>query len=106
MFPVLEEEGVYIIEDVETSFWTKGSVYGYETRYGYKHKDSILEIFKDVVDTVNQEFAGKRANRVMHHDSIGSVTFSRNCIIIIKKTKKMRGYRFADKVDYPTDKDN
>jgi len=102
LFPVLEENGVYIIEDVETSYWTKEGLYGYKTRYGYKHNDSILEIFKDVVDTVNQEFAGKRKNRVtVDHDSIGSITFSRNCIIIVKKTKETRPYRFAERVDFP-----
>ena len=96
LFPTLEEGGVYIIEDIETSYWTKNDIYGYATRYGYKHPNSIIEIFKEVSDSVNSEFAGNRPNRVMHHNMIGSITFSRNCIIIVKKTRPKREYRFRD----------
>ena len=90
----MQEGGVYIIEDVETSYWTKNGLYGYSTNYGYKHPNSIIEIFKEVADSVNSEFAGKKENRVMHHNMIGSITFSRNCIIIVKKTVVDRPYRF------------
>jgi|MesohylFT_1024984.scaffolds.fasta_scaffold09545_2 hypothetical protein len=94
LFPTLVEGGIYIIEDIETSYWTKNGLYGYETRYGYKHPNSIIEIFKEIADTVNSEFAGNRKNRVMHHNMIGSITFSRNCIIIVKKTQPDRSYRY------------
>jgi hypothetical protein len=95
LFPSLCEGGVYIIEDIETSYWTRGGLYGYQTRYGYKNPSSIIEIFKEVADSVNTEFAGKRPNRVEHHESIGSITFSKNCIIITKKNQKTRPYRFS-----------
>lgn len=94
LFPTLEDGGIYIIEDVETSYWTKNGLYGYETRYGYKHPNSIIEIFKEVADSVNSEFAGFRPNRVMHHNMISSITFSRNCIIIVKQTRPHRDYRY------------
>lgn len=95
LFPLLCEGGVYIIEDIETSYWTKGGLYGYQTRYGYKHPDSIIEIFKEVADSVNTEFAKNISNRVQHHDKIGSITFSKNCIIIVKKNAESRQYRFS-----------
>lgn len=95
LFPSLVEGGIYIIEDIETSYWTKHGLYGYETNYGYKHPNSIIEIFKEVADTVNTEFAGERDNKVMHHNMIGSITFSRNCIIIVKKTITPRTYRYS-----------
>jgi hypothetical protein len=94
LFPSLQEGGIYIIEDIETSYWTKNGLYGYETRYGYKHPDSIIEIFKEVADSVNAEFAGNRPSRVMHHNMISSITFSRNCIIIVKQTRPERPYRY------------
>uniref|UniRef100_A0A6C0JWS9 Methyltransferase n=1 Tax=viral metagenome TaxID=1070528 RepID=A0A6C0JWS9_9ZZZZ len=94
LFPSLEDGGVYIIEDIETSYWTKNGLYGYETHYGYKHPNSIIEIFKEVADSVNSEFSGQRQNRVMHHHMIGSITFSRNCIIIVKQTRPHRYYRY------------
>lgn len=96
LFPLLEEGGIYIIEDIETSYWTKGSIYGYPTRYGYKHANSIIEVFKDVVDGVNSEFAGEREYKVKHTNLIGSITFSQNSIIITKKTKERRQYRFRE----------
>ena len=80
LFPLLCEGGIYIIEDIETSYWTRNEVYGYPTSYGYKHPNSIIEIFKEVVDTVNSEFCGSRLNKVKHHDKISSVTFFKNCI--------------------------
>lgn len=94
LFPTLCEGGIYIIEDIETSYWTKGDCYGYQTKYGYKNKRSIIEIFKDIVDTINSEFAGKHHNDVMHHDKIASITFFKNCIIIVKKTQIERPYRY------------
>lgn len=98
LFPTLQEGGVYIIEDIETSYWTTNGLYGYETRYGYKHPNSIIEIFKEVADSVNAEFVGHRPNRVMHHNMIGSITFSRNCIIIVKQTRPTRPYRFSHNI--------
>ena len=95
LFPSLREGGIYIIEDVETSYWTKGGLYGYETRYGYKHPNSIVEIFKNVADSINSEFAGERKNNVDNTHMIDSITFSKNCIIIVKKIQDSRPYRFS-----------
>ena len=96
LFPLLEEGGVYIIEDIETSYWRNGTLYGYNVQCGYKHPDSMVEIFKEVADVVNSEFAGKgRTTRVQHQDQIGSITFAPNCIIIVKHTRPIREYRYA-----------
>ena len=50
LFPTLVDGGVYIIEDVETSYWTKNDCYGYPTRYGVGHEKSIIEIFKTAME--------------------------------------------------------
>lgn len=95
LFPLLCEGGIYIIEDIETSYWTKNGLYGYETRYGYKNPNSIVEIFKEVADSVNSEFILENTSiKVQHCEKIGSITFSRNCIIILKKSAQQRSYRF------------
>ena len=97
LFPILVEGGIYIIEDIETSYWTKGECYNYKTRYGYKHQDSIVEIFKDATDIMNREFIvnkAKLSNKLLHYDYIESVTFARNCIIIKKNYNANREYRF------------
>lgn len=97
LFPMLCDGGTYIIEDVETSYWTKNGLYGYLTRYGYKHKKSIVEIFKSCADIVNKEFIkNKIKTPVKHHNHIQSITFGKNCIIITKKYAKPRTYRYAE----------
>lgn len=96
LFPILAEGGIYIIEDIETSYWRDGTLYGYSVKCGYKHPDSIVEIFKDAADSVNAEFAGeRRTTRVQHQNKIGSITFAPNCIIIVKRTREIRPYRYA-----------
>ena len=97
LFPILVEGGIYIIEDIETSYWVKGNCYGYKTEYGYKHSKSIIEIFKDSIDIINREFVADKtqlSNQILHHNYIESVSFGRNCIIIKKKYNANREYRF------------
>jgi hypothetical protein len=94
LFPSLIEGGIYVIEDIETSYWKRGTIYGYPTEYGFRNKRSIIEIFKDVIDSINSEFAGKQNNQVLHHDLISSITFFKNCILIVKKTQSERNYKF------------
>ena len=98
LFPILCEGGIYIIEDIETSYWTKNGLYGYKTRYGYKHPDSIIEIFKDVIDSINSEFSKITKSRVNHLQFISNITFSKNCIIITKKKQEQRTYRFQHNI--------
>jgi hypothetical protein len=84
LFPKLESGGVYIIEDIQTSYWVEGENCGYETRYGVGHPDSLVEIFKNVVDGVNYRYSQTRNGLVEHQEHIHSVVFARNCIIINK----------------------
>ena len=98
LFPLLEINGVYIIEDIETSYWTKEGLYGYETRYGKGHSKSIVEIFKNAVDGVNVEFSQSTEGKVEHQQEIGSITFAKNCIIITKRDTEFREYRFQHKL--------
>jgi hypothetical protein len=90
--------GTYIIEDVETSYWTKVGLYGYKTEYGYHHEKSIIEVFKNIVDDINEEFlhtenretqSEKCKNTISENNrkNISSITFGQNCIIIVKKTE-------------------
>lgn len=97
-FPILEVGGVYIIEDVETSYWTKGACYGYHTRYGKGHEKSIIEIFKEAIDGVNYEFSKSSDGRVKHQKEIESICFHKNCIIITKREPESREYRFPKKL--------
>lgn len=89
--------GTYVIEDVETSYWTKNHVYGYETNYGFHSQNSLIEIFKLLVEDINREFLTS-ANKVTQSKllksffsiktrlDISTITFGKNCIFITKKT--------------------
>lgn len=110
---VLENDGIYIIEDIETSYWTKNGLYGYKTNYGYKHNKSVVEIFKNLIDYVNKEFLNQENKEQLEKillsynfnlstiQKISSITFCQNCIII-KKTNEQdynyqnRNYRFLN----------
>lgn len=87
---LLEDGGVYIIEDIETSYWRSDSeVYGY--RIGFFNS---LKYTNNYIDNINSEFSGKENNL-----KISSITYGQNCIIINKQTMEeseyfRRGYRF------------
>jgi hypothetical protein len=102
---LLKEGGIYIIEDIETSYWESGICYGNHIEKGYKHPTSTIEIFKNIIDCVNDEFL-KNKNEMdglpiplIVQREIGAISFQHNCIIITKKDKAFekftnREYRF------------
>jgi hypothetical protein len=109
---LLKPGGIYIIEDIETSYWTRGGLYDYDTRYGYKNSKSAIEIFKHLADDVNREFMtspnqNKQTNLLKGligeatRSNISSITFGMNCVIITKMSEEEkhiyddRKYRFA-----------
>ncbi len=95
---LLKDGGVYIIEDIETNYWKKGTLYGNVIEKGYKHKDSVVEIFKDMIDKVNEKFVKDKSvfdtSVIPKHvqDKIGLISFQCNSIIIKKKDEKDEPY--------------
>lgn len=99
LFSKLKVNGIYIIENIQTSYWTKKDVHGYETMYGYKNPRSIVEIFKNVVDCVNMDYIKKEdlfETPILNIKEIGSISFGKNCIIISKREYSERPYIFED----------
>jgi len=106
---VLQDGGIYIIEDVEVSYWKKGTLYGYNAEYGIGNFSSIVEKFKLLIDYVNSAFLNENNKKKLDEktnflsqktkNSILSINFSENCIIIKKKQqndyKYHTPYRFA-----------
>jgi len=87
----LEDGGVYIIEDIETSYWDapSASIFGYPiANAGVGKQGNLVEKLKGVADTLNRgvlldpSFSILRGNvdHLMSH-----ITFSQNCVIIHKK---------------------
>ena len=89
---LLDEGGIYIIEDVECNYWRPDtSIYGYTIGHF-----NIIDYLKSTPDQINNEFS-KSKNTL----NISTITFAHNCVIITKKTKEeieflSRSYRFEE----------
>lgn len=99
LFQILQPGGVYVIEDIETSYWRRGTLYGNHMKYGYQHTENVVEKFKLVADYVNREFLTSTAKAALIEklkysgfsmesmNGVSSVSFSRNMIVIHKMVK-------------------
>ena len=76
LFPnLLEEGGVYIVEDIECNYWRSNtSVYGYPIGHF-----NFIDWVKGKINYVNSEFA-----KIQNDLNISSITFAQNCIIFTK----------------------
>ena len=107
----LDFGGIYIIEDIETSYWKKSELYGYKINEGFDSDNNIVKIFKDVADIVNREFLlEENINKIKLYNKIdfdnlkyiSFIMFGQNCIIIKKMSEKeyarygTREYRFKN----------
>jgi hypothetical protein len=91
---LLEPGGVYIIEDIECSYWKPTEdIYGYKTGYL-----NIIDYFTKYQHELNSEFHSGENTL-----DISSITYGQNCIIITKQTEEEksfynREYRFGWKL--------
>jgi len=102
LFPkALKGGGTYIIEDIETSYWRHGTLYGYAFEYGFASPRSTVETFKHVVDFLNDEFLRdedkerRNASCAVDHEVMGQIataTFAQNCVVLQKKTAEFARY--------------
>ena len=105
LWHLLKPGGIYIIEDIETSYWKRSSIYGYRFNAG---KKGIIQNFYDLVDVINAEFS-KKINRNLliknFANDVEMVTFAQNCIILVKKDHQSfnqyynRDYKLKKKIN-------
>lgn len=94
LFPLLEENGIYVIEDLHCSYWSR-------FEGGLTAEKSAVYFLKKLIDVVNFEhwgMPGTRCNILEQFDAqalsdenlamIHSVSFSNSMCIIKKKTKE------------------
>jgi hypothetical protein len=97
-FPrLLAPNGTYIIEDIETSYWRRGSIYGYEFNYGLNDPWSLVEAFKVAADYVNRRYLSLPDRSLIEYKMISvgldpsaveladCISFSRNLVAITKQ---------------------
>lgn len=102
----LKPRGIYIIEDIETSYWGRSEIYG----YNFNSNDiNIINEFKKGLDLINSEFNNTQStkNKSLVQEIIidaEMITFAYNCVIVVKKSPEFssfydREYRFDHKVN-------
>jgi len=103
---LLKEGGIYIVEDVETSYWDRKdrlpSIYGmYEIRgAGVGTRGSVVQKLKEISEVLNRRFFNMPSFSILKSKvdhEIASISFSRNCIVLMKKVKER--WKLIDKMD-------
>ena len=87
LWKTLKPGGVYIVEDIETSFWGKSEIYGYKFD---SNKFNFVEKIIGSVQNVNSEFIQHKKNKVKTKidalvEDAEIVSFAYNSIIFVKK---------------------
>lgn len=107
LWPLLAPGGVYIVEDVETSYWGKSNIYGYDFNSN-QHDSNFIRFSSSFIDQINQEFSGSQSDQMAGKgvgDEIEMVSFAYNCVILIKKDPSSfssfydRKYRFLNEIN-------
>lgn len=93
---ILEPGGFYIIEDIETSYWLAGDLYGYPIRAGMFSRWSAIEALKLAVDDLNRCVLDPDDRNLLDYSMliaglkpsaaklINTLTFAQNCVLIGK----------------------
>ncbi len=80
LFPLMNEGGTYLIEDVATSYWP--GIY----KGGMKRRETTITFFKSLLDQVNSTYFRKVSKKFDFDDStIESIHFHNSIIVIRKK---------------------
>lgn len=84
LFPLLEDGGIYMIEDVHTSYWVKWGG-------GFRRPGSIVQVAKSMVDGMHKWYfrfpVGKRS--LIAKTDVKSITFA-DSVIVFEKGKHGR----------------
>ena len=81
LFPKLNDGGIYVIEDTQTSYWED---YGGDSE-DLNNPSTIMNYFKGLTDSLNnQEFVIKNYKQTYYDQHIISLHFYHNLIIIYK----------------------
>lgn len=84
--------GIYVVEDIETSYYPKGEVYGYNYEAGILAAPPLnaLSRFRQYVDVINREYMGPSGHKFSLFDgdeAIMEIGFARNIMFVRKALK-------------------
>lgn len=108
LWPLVAPGGLYIIEDIETSYWGRSKIYGYRFD-SRKWSGNVIDQLQAAIEAVNVEFLPHGLKRKLQKhrlravlDGVEMISFGQNCIILLKKDPASYGeyygreYRLAD----------
>ncbi len=84
LFPILNDRGIYVIEDIHTSYWP--GVY----EGGYRRADTAIEFIKDLIDGMHAKFHDHAADR--NSDAISAVHIYNWTVVIEKREPRPMGH--------------
>lgn len=84
LFPLLNEGGLYVIEDTHTSYWPKHDG-------GYHRRGTAIEFLKDKVDAMHRHYRLRGVNTPEAIPEIESIQFF-DSIVAIRKRRQLPRY--------------
>lgn len=78
LFPLLSDGGLYVIEDLHTSYWP------IEYNGGYRRSGTAIELLKDVVDDMHHWYHGRKPRTAAGGD-VAAVHFYDSVTVIEKR---------------------
>lgn len=78
LFDILDEDGVYLCEDLHTSYWAE---YG----GGYKNEDTFIEYSKRQIDSLNDQYFDSENILFPYRGKIKSITYYDSMVFFEKK---------------------
>ena len=91
LWPLLVPGGVYIVEDIETSYWGRASIYDYDFD-SRQEKGNLIAQLAPTVGWLNKEFTGTLPDNAGVPNALDSVlrdveviAYAHNCVVLVKK---------------------
>lgn len=86
LLPQVSADGVYICEDVHTSYWPGG------LEGGYRRPSAFIEVAKRIIDDMHADFHGRREGLKGASRSIDGIHFYNSIVVIEKKPQPAPGH--------------
>jgi len=80
IWPTLRPGGIYIIEDIETSWWKKGRIYNYTFD---ARRNNLMRYTRNLSQIINREFSGKES-KIHWMNEVDMFSICHNCLIFQK----------------------
>ena len=81
LFPLLNDGGVYICEDLHTAYWP-------DYQGGYRRRGTFIEVAKQIIDDIHGDFHSRLPSVPNAHRMIHGIHFYNRILVIEKRPQK------------------